>query len=48
MYKRQVYKKGVSGRDIGERKSLSDIGQSVADYFGRVLPDNGESFLGKL
>lgn len=43
-----VYKKGVSGRDIGERKSLSDIGQSVADYFGRVLPDNGESFLGKL
>lgn len=43
-----VYKKGLSSRDIGERGSLSDIGQSVAEYFGRVLPDNGESFLGKL
>lgn len=43
-----VYKKGLSSREIGERSSLSDIGQSVAEYFGRVLPDNGESFLGKL
>lgn len=43
-----VYKKGLSARDIGERKSLSDIGQSVAEYFGQMLPDNGISFLGKL
>ena len=43
-----VYKKGLSSRDIGERGSLSDIGQSVAEYFGRVLPDNGKSFLKKL
>lgn len=43
-----IYKKGLSGRDIGERKTLSDIGQSVAEYFGKVLPDNGESFLEKL
>lgn len=43
-----VYKKGLSSREIGERSSLSDIGQSVAEYFGRVLPDNGESFLEKL
>lgn len=43
-----VYKKGLSSRDIGERSSLSDIGQSVAEYFGRELPDNGESFLKKL
>ncbi|MDU1912444.1 phosphopentomutase [Fusobacterium sp.] len=44
-----VYKKnGLKGLNIGERKSLSDIGQTVAEYFGRVLPDNGESFLKKL
>ncbi|MGL5613083.1 phosphopentomutase, partial [Cetobacterium sp.] len=43
-----VYKKGLSSREIGERSSLSDIGQSVAEYFGRVLPNNGESFLKKL
>lgn len=44
-----VYKKNkLSGKNIGERKSLSDIGQTVAEYFGKVLPDNGESFLTKL
>lgn len=43
-----IYKKGLSGKYIGERKTLSDIGQSVAEYFGKVLPDNGESFLEKL
>ncbi|MCQ8212733.1 phosphopentomutase [Cetobacterium somerae] len=43
-----IYKKGLNGIDIGERGSLSDIGQSVAEYFERHLPDNGESFLKKL
>lgn len=44
-----VYKKNkLSGKNIGERKTLSDIGQTVAEYFGRILPDNGESFLKKL
>lgn len=43
-----VYKKGLIGKNLGIRESLSDIGQSVAEYFGRILPDNGESFLEKL
>lgn len=43
-----IYKKGIEGINLGERKTLSDIGQSVADYFNKVLPHNGESFLKEL
>ncbi|MGL6064530.1 MAG: phosphopentomutase [Fusobacteriaceae bacterium] len=43
-----IYKKGLKRQNIGERESLSDIGQSVAEYFGKKLLDNGKSFLGKL
>ena len=30
---------------IGERKTLSDVGATVADYFDVKSPENGESFL---
>lgn len=40
-----VYKKGIAGRNIGRRKSLSDAGASVCDYFQTIKPQNGESFL---
>nr|WP_288827315.1 phosphopentomutase [uncultured Clostridium sp.] len=40
-----IYKKGVTGRNIGRRKSLSDAGASVCDYFNTMKPQNGESFL---
>lgn len=43
-----VYKKGVTGRNMGRRKSLSDAGASVCDYFNTVKPQNGESFLNEL
>lgn len=32
-------------RDIGTRKTLSDVGASAADYFGVPAPENGTSFL---
>ncbi len=40
-----VYRKGVSGVDLGLRKSLSDVGATVCDFFGVEAPQNGESFL---
>lgn len=40
-----VYRKGVSGVDLGLRKSLSDVGATVCDFFGVKAPQNGESFL---
>lgn len=43
-----VYKKGVTGVDLGLRKSLSDVGATVCDFFGVTAPQNGESFLSLL
>lgn len=43
-----VWQKGCSGKYIGKRRSLSDVGASVCDYFHVHAPQNGESFLGKL
>ncbi len=43
-----VYKKGITGRRLGRRKTLSDIGATVCDYFGTDAPQNGESFLSVL
>lgn len=36
----------VAEEDVGQRKTFSDIGQTVADIFGLKL-ENGTSFLGK-
>lgn len=33
------------GVDLGLRKTLSDVGASVCDYFGVEAPENGTSFL---
>lgn len=33
---------------IGERDTLSDVGATVADYFGAPKPENGSSFLNQL
>ena len=43
-----VYKKGITGRNIGRRKSLSDAGASVCNCFNTMKPQNGESFLSDL
>lgn len=40
-----VYRKGVAGVNLNLRKSLSDVGATVCDYFGVQAPQNGESFL---
>lgn len=43
-----VYQKGKNGRFFGVRKSLSDVGASVCEYFHVQPPENGKSFLDKL
>lgn len=43
-----VYKKGVNGVDLGLRRSLSDVGATVCDFFGVKAPQNGSSFLDQL
>lgn len=40
-----VYKKGVHGKRLGQRSTLSDVGASVCDYFHVDAPQNGRSFL---
>lgn len=41
-----VWKKGVTGKRLGIRKSLSDVGASVCDYFEVKATQNGSSFMG--
>ena len=43
-----VYQKGIQGRHLGIRKTLSDVGASVCEYFGVKAPQNGTSFLNKI
>lgn len=43
-----VYGKDLGKGDIGLRKSLSDVGASVCDFFGMRMPQNGRSFLNRL
>ena len=43
-----VYKKGLTGVNLGLRSSLSDVGATVCDYFGVRAPQNGTSFLNLL
>ena len=41
-----VYQKGVTGRQIGVRKTLSDVGATVCSLLGAGAPQNGEAFWG--
>jgi phosphopentomutase len=43
-----IYKKGVNGVNIGLRKTLSDVGATVCDFYNAPAPENGESFLAKI
>jgi phosphopentomutase len=43
-----VYARGIKKVYLGERKTLSDIGATIADYFHVELPENGESFLNEI
>lgn len=40
-----IYGKKIRPGSIGRRKSLSDIGATVCDYFKAAAPQNGKSFL---
>lgn len=39
-----IYQKGVTGRTIGLRRSLSDVGATVCHLFGAAAPQNGTPF----
>jgi phosphopentomutase len=39
------YRKGVPGKNLGVRKTFSDVGKTVADYFGVENNLSGVSFL---
>lgn len=39
------YRKGVAGKNLGVRKTFSDVGKTVADYFNVEKKLNGVSFL---
>lgn len=43
-----VYREGVHGKRLGVRRTLSDVGASVCDYFDAPHPQNGTSFLPEL
>lgn len=43
-----VYGKNFHSVDLGERKTLSDIGATIAEFFGVDRPENGDSFLRKI
>ena len=40
-----MFGKGIAPRYIGRRETYSDIGQTIADYFGLEPFENGKSFL---
>lgn len=43
-----VYRKGLTGVHLGMRKTMSDVGATVCDFFGVTAPENGTSFLDML
>ncbi len=43
-----IYKKGLRGKSIGLRHSLSDVGATICEYFSQDAPQNGTSFLSLL
>ncbi len=40
-----LYGKNINEIQLGTRKTLSDVGATVADYFNITPPENGTSFL---
>lgn len=40
-----ILKQGIRSRCVGTRKTLSDVGATVCDYFHVMRPENGSSFL---
>lgn len=40
-----IYKANSNPKDIGLRKTMSDVGATVCDYFKVEAPENGTSFL---
>lgn len=43
-----IYSPGIYGKNIGERKTMADVGATVAAYFGVDSPQNGKSFLNEI
>ena len=43
-----IYKKGLEGKFIGLRNTMSDVGATAVDYFKADKTENGSSFLNKL
>ena len=43
-----MYKKGLQGKTIGLRHTLSDVGATVCEYFSQDAPQNGTAFLSLL
>ncbi len=43
-----IYRKDTYGKRIETRRTLSDVGASVCEYFGVTPPQNGRSFLKEL
>lgn len=43
-----VWQPGIRPANIGVRKTLSDVGATVCDYFNATAPQNGTSFLALL
>jgi len=39
------FRKGVAGKNLGIRKTFSDVGKTIADYFNVENKLNGVSFL---
>lgn len=43
-----IYNKQIKRKNIGLRKTMSDVGATVCDFFKVKAPENGESFLNYL
>lgn len=43
-----IYRKGLEGVRIGTRRTMSDNGATVCDFFGTAAPENGVSYLNRL
>lgn len=43
-----IHKKGIEGKFIGFRETMSDVGATAVDYFKADNTENGSSFLSKL
>lgn len=43
-----IYKKGLTGVNVGVRKTMSDNGATCCDFFGVRKPENGTSYLNLL